>query len=320
MGPVDEQGKPAAFGEPDGAAPIEARLASLIGLPAAVVATSTLHAFWDVFNVLDPARSAILVDAGAYPIAQWAAEHAQAKGATVGVTPRRDPVALRGQVRAATVEGRRPIVVADGFCPGCGNAAPVAAMLEEVARLDGLLVLDDTQAFGVLGLPDAGGGYGSVEAACCAGPGSSIPDVSGLLRRQSCSWRHWQRRSVSRWPSRAATTLLSDTSPAPRRASTAARRRSHAWPRQSTPSTATSSTATAVVDGSWTRQGLPVGNRRSGMVSLAPGLFPMQTVLGVAGRTSGTCARARGSGRSRRPPRFPRTRRPRAVTAVSSDP
>jgi len=153
-------GKPAALGEPGSAASIAARLAGLIGLPAAMLATSTLHAFWDVFGVLDPARASILVDAGTYPIARWGVEHAQARGAIAATVAHHDPGSLRGRARAAAAVGRHPIVLADGFCPGCGNAAPVAAMLEEVRPMDGLVVLDDTQALGILGRRDAGAGYG----------------------------------------------------------------------------------------------------------------------------------------------------------------
>jgi 8-amino-7-oxononanoate synthase len=44
-----------------------------------------------------------------------------------------------------------PVVVADGLCAACGCAAPVAAYLDCVRRAGGLLVLDDTQALGLLG-------------------------------------------------------------------------------------------------------------------------------------------------------------------------
>ena len=46
----------------------------------------------------------------------------------------------------------------DGFCPGCGRAAPLREYLESARAQRGLLVLDDTQAIGVLGRPSAGAG------------------------------------------------------------------------------------------------------------------------------------------------------------------
>jgi 8-amino-7-oxononanoate synthase len=47
------------------------------------------------------------------------------------------------------------VVLADGFCPGCGEAAPARAYLFAVRRFGGLLVLDDTQALGILGASPA---------------------------------------------------------------------------------------------------------------------------------------------------------------------
>ena len=46
---------------------------------------------------------------------------------------------------------RAPVVVADGFCPACGRAAPVPAYLDLLKSSRGWLVIDDTQALGILG-------------------------------------------------------------------------------------------------------------------------------------------------------------------------
>ena len=43
------------------------------------------------------------------------------------------------------------MVVADGLCPGCGRCAPVGDYLAAIEDRDGVLVLDDTQALGILG-------------------------------------------------------------------------------------------------------------------------------------------------------------------------
>jgi 8-amino-7-oxononanoate synthase len=48
-------------------------------------------------------------------------------------------------------------VVADGVCPGCGAPLPMAAYLDLIRRAGGWLVVDDTQALGILG---AGAGRG----------------------------------------------------------------------------------------------------------------------------------------------------------------
>jgi 8-amino-7-oxononanoate synthase len=46
---------------------------------------------------------------------------------------------------------RRPVAVTDGFCPGCGKFAPIAAYLDAIRTNGGGLVIDDTQALGVWG-------------------------------------------------------------------------------------------------------------------------------------------------------------------------
>ena len=109
----------------------------------------------------------IHVDAGTYPIARWGAERAQCSGARVRTFRHHDPAALRRAVVAqervrssATAPGGGPVVLADGFCPGCGRVAPIESYLAIVAPIGGLVVVDDTQALGVLGTPASGRPYG----------------------------------------------------------------------------------------------------------------------------------------------------------------
>jgi 8-amino-7-oxononanoate synthase len=158
-------GVPAALATAPAAGTVAQRLASLIGTEAATLAPSTLHAFWDLFAVLG-ARE-IYVDAGTYPIAWWGAERAQCRGTVVQPFCHHDPAALRRAV-AAQKRGRRPtavsaggpVVLADGFCPGCGRVAPIESYLSIVQPAGGSVVVDDTQALGVLGTRASGHPYG----------------------------------------------------------------------------------------------------------------------------------------------------------------
>jgi 8-amino-7-oxononanoate synthase len=52
-------------------------------------------------------------------------------------------------------------VLTDGLCPGCGGVAPVGDYLDAVRRRGGTVVVDDTQALGVLGTPARGHPYGA---------------------------------------------------------------------------------------------------------------------------------------------------------------
>lgn len=148
-------GRPAALQQAPGALRLGAALARLQGCAAATLLPSTLHLFWDLFGMLARERVALLVDGGAYPIARWGAERGRALGLPLHVFPRGD-VALAAQLaRRAQEGGRRPVILADGYCPGAASPPPLAAYARIAAAGDGLLVLDDTQVIGLFG---AGGG------------------------------------------------------------------------------------------------------------------------------------------------------------------
>lgn len=168
-------GKPWALEPVPGGAALAVGVARLQGLEAGIVGPSTLHLFWDLFAML--AREgdvSIHLDRGSYPIAGWGAVKAAAVGVPVRHFRHHDPAALRGQLRNSG--RRRPVVVTDGFCPGCGVAAPLGDYLEAVREHAGLLLVDDTQALGVLGAracresPYGDGGGGSLRAADIGGP------------------------------------------------------------------------------------------------------------------------------------------------------
>ncbi len=97
---------------------------------------------------------AIHLDSETYPVARWGAERAACRGVRVHTFAHHDAAALE----RAVARGTRPLVVTDGFCPGCGRGAPLRAYAEVAGRLGGHVIIDDTQALGVLG---AGAGPGA---------------------------------------------------------------------------------------------------------------------------------------------------------------
>jgi len=161
-------GKPAALADPPGAIETAVMLAALQGCQRATLATSTLHVFWDLFGQFPPEETAVFVDRGAYAIGQWGVERAAARGIPVHSFVHFDPASLARQL-ASHRTGRRPIVLADGYCPDCGRPAPVGPYLRSIRRSNGLLILDDTQAVGILGVrtanrsPYGSGGGGSLQ-------------------------------------------------------------------------------------------------------------------------------------------------------------
>jgi 8-amino-7-oxononanoate synthase len=142
-------GKPAALEESEPALDVARGLAALQGCEAALLGPSTLHWFVDLPAALAAPGAAVLLDGALYPIARWGAERAQARGATLIRTPHYDPDTLQRLLRQHQL--REPVFVANGVCPGCGRAAPVPELLAAMRPWGGRLVLDDTQALGILG-------------------------------------------------------------------------------------------------------------------------------------------------------------------------
>jgi 8-amino-7-oxononanoate synthase len=151
---------PAALQEPPGAPALARELAQLQGCEAATLLPSTLHLYRDVFGLLARgeivARPALLIDAAAYPIARWGAEWAALRGVPVRQFRHGDVPQLDRLARQLRHDGCVPVVLADGYTPGDAWPPPLRAYMDIVAPLGGWLVLDDTQALGVLG-PDGGG-------------------------------------------------------------------------------------------------------------------------------------------------------------------
>jgi 8-amino-7-oxononanoate synthase len=178
-------GVPAALAAPPEVEAVADRLARLIGCERAALGTSTLHLFWDLFGLLDPDRVAIYADAGLYPIGQWGIERAVGHGAPFHTFPHHDVEALQRLLQRDR-ERRRPLIVSDGFCPGCGRLAPLADYLHSAGLYGGQLIVDDTQALGIFGYsigpaaPYGNGGGGSLRAAQLSDPSMLV--ISSLAK------------------------------------------------------------------------------------------------------------------------------------------
>jgi len=156
-------GVPAALAAPPDSQQVAQAVAWLQGCERGTLGTSTLHLFWDLFGMLAGQKVSIYVDAGAYPIARWGVERAACRGVPAATFAHHDPQALRSLLRRNAWQRLRPLVVADGFCPGCASSAPLLAYLDCARAFGGRLILDDTQALGIFGHspgPDAPYGRG----------------------------------------------------------------------------------------------------------------------------------------------------------------
>ena len=161
-------GAPAALVALPGAARVAEQLAQLQGCEQTTLAKSTLHLAWDLFGMLAGKRVAIYLDSGAYVTLRWGVERAAARGMPVSCFRHNDPQSLQRVLAQAAHAHLPPIVVADGLCTRCGCHMPLGAYLAIVRKRGGLLILDDTQALGLLGqapspqAPYGRGGGGSL--------------------------------------------------------------------------------------------------------------------------------------------------------------
>src|SRR5438132_8413000 len=133
-------GRPAALQTPPGAEGLTESLVRLLGCGGATLGTSTLHIFWDLFDVLATEPIGIYMDAGAYPIVRWGAERVSAQGVPTANFQRHDPAALADLLCRHQRFNRRPVVVTDGLCPATGRTAPVVEYLNLVRACGGYLV------------------------------------------------------------------------------------------------------------------------------------------------------------------------------------
>jgi 8-amino-7-oxononanoate synthase len=207
-------GVPAALQEPPAAAAVGQRLRRLIGTAAARVATSTLHAFVDLGAALSTEPISLGIDTAAYPLGRFGlGQVVRATGAPVTFVAHYDAPSAARWAQRMRAWRLRPILLVDGVCPSCGRAAPLAALCDALSASRGLVVLDDTQAVGLLGrntgdhhswghggggsVPHAGGPAEAVVVASLAkalgAPLAVIAGSEDIVRRtrqQGLTWAH----------------------------------------------------------------------------------------------------------------------------------
>jgi 8-amino-7-oxononanoate synthase len=155
-------GKPAALESWPSAESVARALAELTGCERVTLFPSTLHLFFDLFELLRYEGIRLYVDASTYPMARWGAERAAGRGVLVRQIPHYDHVAAQHMIEEDGASGLRPVILADGFCPDCGRAAPLKQYLQSIVQDRGYVVLDDTQALGIWGqAPDELNPYGT---------------------------------------------------------------------------------------------------------------------------------------------------------------
>lgn len=144
-------GKPAALDNPEGHSSLARKIAVFQGLENGVFAKSTLHLFWDLFGIFSKGNYMVFVDADTYPIAQWGVERFACQGNPVFQFCAHQPKHLKQLLKYKLRTGQRPIVVSDGWSTTKGKLAPLREYLQLIRAHNGIMIVDDTQALGILG-------------------------------------------------------------------------------------------------------------------------------------------------------------------------
>lgn len=123
-------------------------IAELQSCEAGILAPSSLHLFIDFLGLIQPGHFEIYAEETLYPVARWGIERAASNGASVNTFRHLDADDLSRKLKQAKT---KPLVLANGLCTGCGEPSPVSEYLQCAEQYDGRLLLDDTQALGILG-------------------------------------------------------------------------------------------------------------------------------------------------------------------------
>ena len=169
-------GAPAAIVPPAGSRSVARHLALLVGTEAATLGVSTLHLFWDLCGQLQRQPLRILADEHLYPVGRWGIERAAAAGVPVAAFGHHDGESLRRRLETRSERRVKPLVVTDGLCPDCGRVPPLGLYRALVEEHGGWLLVDDSQAVGLLGRgPEPERPYGQGGSGSPAFLGVSFP-------------------------------------------------------------------------------------------------------------------------------------------------
>lgn len=160
-------GKPAALHEPHLHQVVAQEVARKQGLESGLLAPSTLHVFWDIITTLGRSN-AVLIDEAMYPVGRWGSMRAALQGVPVASFPANDTERLGRLIHSYRQQNRIPWIVTDGWNVTQGKPAPLGQYLELLKSCSkSVLLVDDTQAFGILGQhPNARLPYGTGGGGC----------------------------------------------------------------------------------------------------------------------------------------------------------
>lgn len=154
-------GMPSALYEPIQNYLLAKKIAQMQGLQMGVAAPSTLHVYIDLFHFFSRLNVALFIDEKIYPVSLYGIEQVMVKKIPVHYFKHLNARHLSYLISKHIYSQKIPVVLTDGWCPQCGKPAPVKDYQNLIEPYGGKLIIDDTQAFGVLGKRSKGNGYGN---------------------------------------------------------------------------------------------------------------------------------------------------------------
>src|SRR6266487_3621373 len=154
-------GVPAALYEFRRSEQISQQIAQLQGLEKGISAPSTLHLYWDLYGFLSTQQIVVFVDEKIYPVSKYGIERLIVKKIPIHLFRHLDANHLSELVERKLQKFKLPIILTDGWCPQCGRPAPIKDYSEILKPFKGNIIIDDTQAFGILGERRSNAVYGN---------------------------------------------------------------------------------------------------------------------------------------------------------------
>jgi 8-amino-7-oxononanoate synthase len=93
----------------------------------------------------------LFIDEHVYPVSRYGIEKLVPRKIPVHTFRHLDAAHLVQLVKKHCTDSRIPVIITDGWCPVCGRMAPLQQYARIAASGKGWVIVDDTQAFGILG-------------------------------------------------------------------------------------------------------------------------------------------------------------------------
>lgn len=144
-------GVPAALSEFAQSRQISQQVASMQGFENGMCAPSTLHLYWDLFGFLRKKKITVFADEKIYPVSLYGIERLYGSAIQIHTFRHLHADDLLKIITTKLKGNNVPVVLTDGWCPQCGKPAPLNYYAEIINPLNGKIIIDDTQAFGIFG-------------------------------------------------------------------------------------------------------------------------------------------------------------------------